>query len=180
MFAKKPGPNDETRIERGAERAGNFLHNVRNIIIGAAAIGAAGIAAQQSLFPTEAPATYFYLAGICEGTSRTPDNRWNHPIFVGEQIKIGGNDAPTEPEALRKAIRKRLKGDLLEWPAHSEAPALGLNKARLDGKQLTRIQPGGCVRVDGVKAGKEAVTNESCSGSGRALSIWVTGKSEPC
>lgn len=180
MFAKKPGPNDETRIERGAERAGNFLHNVRNIIIGAAAIGAAGIAAQQSLFPTEAPATYFYLAGICEGTSRTPDNRWNHPMFVGEQIRIGGNDAPTEPEALRKAIRKRLKGDLLEWPATAGSPARGLNKARLDGKQLTRIQSGECVRVDGVKVGKETVTNENCSGSGRAFSIWVTGKSETC
>lgn len=180
MFAKKPGPNKETRIERGAERAGNFLHNVRNIIIGAAAIGAAGIAAQQTLFPTEAPATYFFLAAVCEGTSRTPDNRWNHPMFVGEQIKIGGEDAPTEPEALRKAIRKRLKGDLLEWPAHSGSPVLGLNKARLDGKQLTRIQPGECLRVDGVKVGKEPTPNGRCPGTEHALSIWVTGKSEAC
>ncbi len=180
MFAKKPGPNNETRIERGAERAGNFLHNVRNIIIGAAAIGAAAVAAQQTLFPTEAPATYFYLAGVCEGTSRTPDNRWSHPMFVGEQIKIGGVDAPTEPEALRKAVRKRLKGDLLEWPATSGGPALGLNKARLDGKQLTRVRPGECVRVDSVKVGNEAVVNEKCSGTGRAHSFWITGTSEAC
>jgi len=180
MFAKKPGPKNETRIERGAERAGNFLHNVRNIIIGAAAIGAAAVAAQQTLFPTEQPATYFYLAGVCEGTSRTPDNRWSHPIFVGEQIKIGGTDAPTEPEALRKAVRKRLKGDLLEWPATSGGPALGLNKARLDGKQLTRVRPGECVRVDGVKVGKEAVANEKCPGTGRAHLYWATGTAEAC
>lgn len=169
---------NESRVERGAERAGNFFYNLKNIIIGVTVLGGAYVGGQQFLFPEEGSGTYFYLAGICDGTSRTPDVRWQHQMFAAEQIRIRGKDAPTDPAALRKAMRKRLKGDLIIWPASAGAATPGRKRPNLEAKQQVLVKPGSCVRVDGIKAGRKASSFPGCPAG--ATRYWATGTAEAC